>query len=95
MRMGDISSTFTANIARPGSGSMFVHSDQSLVAPEPWLQPWSVNIIWCLTDVTFENGATLYIPVMAIYWFLAALMLSGNPSYAAAVRTRRPMPTDA
>jgi ectoine hydroxylase-related dioxygenase (phytanoyl-CoA dioxygenase family) len=41
---------------------MALHSDQSLVVPEPWLQPWAVNIIWCLTDVTFENGATLYIP---------------------------------
>jgi len=55
-------SNFTANIARPGSGSMNLHSDQALVVPEPWLQPWSINIIWCLTDVHFENGATLFIP---------------------------------
>lgn len=55
-------SNFTANIARPGSRSMALHSDQSLVVPEPWIQPWAVNIIWCLTDVTFANGATLYIP---------------------------------
>jgi hypothetical protein len=55
-------SNFTANIARPGSRSMPLHSDQALVVPEPWTQPWAVNIIWCLTDVTFENGATLYIP---------------------------------
>ena len=55
-------SNFTANIARPGSGSMRLHSDQSLVVPEPWVQPWAMNIIWCLTDVTFENGATLYVP---------------------------------
>jgi ectoine hydroxylase-related dioxygenase (phytanoyl-CoA dioxygenase family) len=55
-------SNFTANIARPGSRSMALHSDQSLVVPEPWLAPWSVNIIWCLTDVTRENGATLFIP---------------------------------
>jgi hypothetical protein len=55
-------SNFTANIALPGSGSMAMHSDQSLVAPEPWLQPWSVNIIWCLTDACFENGATMFIP---------------------------------
>jgi ectoine hydroxylase-related dioxygenase (phytanoyl-CoA dioxygenase family) len=55
-------SNFTANIARPGSKSMALHSDQSLVTPEPWLHPWAVNIIWCLTDVTFENGATLFIP---------------------------------
>lgn len=55
-------SNFTANIARPGSRSMPLHSDQALVVPEPWLQPWAINIIWCLTDVTFENGGTLYIP---------------------------------
>jgi ectoine hydroxylase-related dioxygenase (phytanoyl-CoA dioxygenase family) len=55
-------SNFTANIARPGSRSMALHSDQSLVMPEPWIQPWAMNIIWCLTDVTFDNGATLYIP---------------------------------
>lgn len=59
---GYIVSNFTANIARPGSRSMFVHSDQSLVAPEPWLQPWSLNIIWCLSDLRRENGATLYVP---------------------------------
>jgi len=55
-------SNFTANIARPGSKSMALHSDQSLVVPEPWVEPWALNIIWCLTDVTFENGATLFIP---------------------------------
>lgn len=55
-------SNFTANIARPGSGSMALHSDQSLVIPEPWEQPLALNIIWCLSDVYFENGATLYIP---------------------------------
>lgn len=55
-------SNFTANIARPGSGSMALHSDQSLVVPEPWEEPWALNIIWCLSDVYFENGATLFIP---------------------------------
>lgn len=55
-------SNFTANIARPGSGSMQLHSDQSLVVPDPWEHAWGVNIIWCLTDVYFENGATLFIP---------------------------------
>jgi fumagillin biosynthesis dioxygenase len=57
-----IISNFTANIARPGSGSMMIHSDQSIVVPEPWLQPWALNIIWCLSDVRAENGATRYIP---------------------------------
>jgi hypothetical protein len=55
-------SNFTANIARPGARSMAMHSDQSLVAPEPWLAPWSVNIIWCLSDASFENGATMFVP---------------------------------
>lgn len=55
-------SNFTANIALPGSGSMKLHSDQSIVVPEPWVAPWSLNIIWCLNDVHRANGATLFIP---------------------------------
>ncbi|KAL8721663.1 MAG: hypothetical protein Q9225_001712 [Loekoesia sp. 1 TL-2023] len=55
-------SNFSANIARPGSQSMALHSDQSIVLPEPWLDIWAVNVIWCLTKMTKENGATLYIP---------------------------------
>ena len=55
-------SNFTANIARPGSRSMAVHADQAIVVPEPWLSPWAINIIWCLTDVTAENGGTLFLP---------------------------------
>lgn len=55
-------SNFTANIARPGSRSMGLHSDMSLVVPDPWNKIWALNVIWCLTDVYFENGATLYIP---------------------------------
>lgn len=59
---GFLISNFTANIALPGSQSMQPHSDQSIVVPEPWLAPWSINIIWCLTDVHAANGATLYLP---------------------------------
>ncbi|KND88293.1 Uncharacterized protein TOPH_07097 [Tolypocladium ophioglossoides CBS 100239] len=55
-------SNFSANIARPGSQSMALHSDQSIVLPAPWLDIWAVNVVWCLTQVTKENGATLYIP---------------------------------
>ncbi|KAF1810302.1 PhyH-domain-containing protein [Eremomyces bilateralis CBS 781.70] len=55
-------SNFTANIARPGSKSMGLHSDQSLVVPDPWKEPWALNVVWCLNDVYFENGATLFIP---------------------------------
>ncbi|RFU24444.1 hypothetical protein B7463_g11891, partial [Scytalidium lignicola] len=55
-------SNFTANIARPGSKSMGLHSDQSLMCPNPWLEPWNLNVIWCLSDLYFENGATVFIP---------------------------------
>lgn len=57
-----IISNMTANIARPGSGSMALHSDQSIVFPEPWQSVWALNIVWCLTDVYEANGATRYIP---------------------------------
>lgn len=57
-----IVSNFTANIARPGSGSMVVHSDLAAVMPEPWLQCLSLNVIWCLTDAYAGNGATLHVP---------------------------------
>jgi fumagillin biosynthesis dioxygenase len=60
---GFLISNFTANIALPGSQSMKPHSDQSIVVPEPWIQPWSINIIWCLNDVHAANGATLYLPM--------------------------------
>ena len=44
-------SNFTANIAKPGSRSMVVHSDLAIVLPEPWQAAWSLNVIWCLDDV--------------------------------------------
>jgi ectoine hydroxylase-related dioxygenase (phytanoyl-CoA dioxygenase family) len=52
----------TANIARPGARSMALHSDLAFILPEPWLYPWSANVVWCLTDVHRDNGATLYVP---------------------------------
>ncbi|KAL9623580.1 MAG: hypothetical protein Q9160_002036, partial [Pyrenula sp. 1 TL-2023] len=55
-------SNFSANIARPGSQSMALHSDQSIVLPEPSLNVWAVNVIWCLTSMNKDNGATQYIP---------------------------------
>jgi ectoine hydroxylase-related dioxygenase (phytanoyl-CoA dioxygenase family) len=55
-------SNFTANIARPGARSMPLHSDQALIVSAPWVHAWAVNIIWCLTDIRPENGATLFIP---------------------------------
>ena len=57
-----IVSNFTANIAKPGSGSMQIHSDLSLVHPPPWNEPWAINIIWVLNDMKEENGATRYLP---------------------------------
>lgn len=57
-----IVSNFTANVALPGSGSMNIHSDQALVVPPPWNEPWAMNIIWCLDDVHEGNGATRYVP---------------------------------
>ncbi|HEX7037766.1 MAG TPA: phytanoyl-CoA dioxygenase family protein [Pseudomonadales bacterium] len=59
---GFLISNFTANIALPGSRSMTLHSDQALVVPPPWLEPWSINVIWCLHDVREANGATRYVP---------------------------------
>jgi len=55
-------SNFTANIARPGSRSMRIHSDQAIVVPEPWERAWALNVIWCLDDVTPQNGGTLRLP---------------------------------
>lgn len=55
-------SNFTANIALPGSRPMKLHSDQSIVIPEPWLAPWALNVIWCLDDVREANGATRFVP---------------------------------
>lgn len=58
--MGDdfLISNFSANIALPGARSMKIHSDLALVLPEPWLLPLSVNIGWCLDDVSEANGST-------------------------------------
>lgn len=39
-------SNFTANIARPGSGSMGLHSDLGLQCPDPWVKPWGLNVTW-------------------------------------------------
>jgi fumagillin biosynthesis dioxygenase len=59
---GFLISNFTANIALPGSRSMNLHSDQAIVIPQPWLEAWAINIIWCLDDVCEANGATRYVP---------------------------------
>ena len=55
-------SNFTANIARPGSESMALHSDQGIVTTPPWVAAEAMNIIWVLDDMDEENGATRYVP---------------------------------
>jgi ectoine hydroxylase-related dioxygenase (phytanoyl-CoA dioxygenase family) len=57
-----IVSNFTANIALPGAKSMHAHSDLGIVFPGPWLNSWSMNVLWCLDDVHKDNGATRYLP---------------------------------
>jgi fumagillin biosynthesis dioxygenase len=52
----------TANIALPGARPMMLHSDLAFILPEPWLYPWSANVVWCLTDMHEANGATRCIP---------------------------------
>lgn len=71
-------SNFTANIARPGSRSMALHSDQSIVVPDPWTRTWAINVIWCLTDVYAENGATLFIPGSNKWQYEADIAANAN-----------------
>ncbi len=52
----------TANISQPGSAPMALHADLAFILPEPWIHPWSANVVFCLTDVYPNNGATRYIP---------------------------------
>lgn len=68
-----IVSNLTANIARPGSEPMALHSDQAIVAPEPWLSPWSLNVIWVLCDLRADNGATRFVPGSQRYTGLGEL----------------------
>lgn len=55
-------SSFSANLAYPGSESMGLHSDLMAVLPEPWLAPYGINILFYLDDTDAENGATRYLP---------------------------------
>lgn len=54
-------SNYSANIAKPGSGSMALHSDQVFSA-QPWERAWGINIGWPLDDSHADNGATRCIP---------------------------------
>ena len=55
-------SSLSANIALPGSRSMGLHNDMMAVLPQPWLEPYGVNILFYLHDTDEENGATRYLP---------------------------------
>ena len=60
--IGDFAiSNFSANITGPGAGGMYLHADQYYV-PQPWPQPFAVNVAWLLDDFTDENGATRVVP---------------------------------
>ena len=54
-------SSMSANIVGFGGANMVIHCDQGYL-PEPWAQPWVVNLAWCVDDFTAENGATLVAP---------------------------------
>jgi ectoine hydroxylase-related dioxygenase (phytanoyl-CoA dioxygenase family) len=54
-------SSFTANIARPGSPTMSLHFDQYYV--DFWTaKPLVANIAWMLDDFTEANGGTRLVP---------------------------------
>ena len=54
-------SSLTANIARPGGVSMYLHTDQLYV--DFWTpRPVVANIAWMLDEFTDENGGTRVVP---------------------------------
>jgi len=55
-------SSYTANINRPGSDGMGMHTDQITVNPAIPQYPLGLNMMWFLTDVNEENGGTRILP---------------------------------
>jgi ectoine hydroxylase-related dioxygenase (phytanoyl-CoA dioxygenase family) len=56
-----ILSSLTANIARPGGETMYLHADQGYVGF--WTpRPVVANVLWMLDDFSDENGGTRLIP---------------------------------
>jgi ectoine hydroxylase-related dioxygenase (phytanoyl-CoA dioxygenase family) len=54
--------SFTANIARPGNEPMMLHTDQIAIQPPIRNIAFGLNIMWYLTDIADENGATRVFP---------------------------------
>jgi hypothetical protein len=54
--------SYSANIARPGNDAMMLHTDQIAIQPPMRSMAFGLNIMWYLTDVTEENGATRVFP---------------------------------
>lgn len=54
--------SYSANIARPGSVPMMLHTDQVAIQPPLRNIFYGLNIAWFLTDVTRENGGTRVFP---------------------------------
>ncbi|KAJ4374014.1 hypothetical protein N0V83_002753 [Neocucurbitaria cava] len=55
-------SSYTANINRPGSKGMGMHTDQITINPAIPQFPLGLNLMWFLTDVNEENGGTRILP---------------------------------
>lgn len=54
--------SYSANIARPGNDAMMLHTDQIAIQPPMRSIAFGLNIMWYLTDITDENGATRVFP---------------------------------
>lgn len=52
----------SANIARPGSSGIYMHRDQMGLTPDTTAHAYVLNMMWYLTDVTDEKGATRIYP---------------------------------
>jgi hypothetical protein len=59
---GAILFSYTANIARPGSAPMLLHTDQITIQPPIRSVAVGMNLMYFLEDVTPENGGTLVMP---------------------------------
>jgi ectoine hydroxylase-related dioxygenase (phytanoyl-CoA dioxygenase family) len=58
--------SYSANIARPGNAPMVLHTDQVAIQPPVRSLAFGLNIMWYLTDITADNGATRVFPASHI-----------------------------